>query len=177
MKTGWAAGTQIRLDSTACCFRRTRRWQHHRIPDQYQGTELFRRSLFQCRRQFGFDRYDLHAQWNGTCSKSSYKNQNSCQSNGKTWTPASHGTWNGCGWDCDQDDDTLNTAPVSSSSSTLQHDPDQHQFAAGSDFGHVVLLSEQPGTSMSSIVRAKRRRCSTRSAHHSRSCASRNNSG
>lgn len=40
-------------------------------------------------------------------------------SNGKTWTPANHSTWNGCVWDRDQNYDTLNTAPVLSNSSTL----------------------------------------------------------
>jgi Flp pilus assembly protein TadG len=56
---------------------------------------------------------------NGTCSKSTYKSQSSCVANGKTWTTASHSTWNGCVWDRDQDYDTLNTAPVTSNSSTL----------------------------------------------------------
>jgi Flp pilus assembly protein TadG len=33
---------------------------------------------------------------NGTCSRSRYTDKDSCTSNGKTWTPANHNTWNGC---------------------------------------------------------------------------------
>ena len=56
---------------------------------------------------------------NGNCSNSTYTTQSSCASNGKTWTPKNHNTWNGCVWDRDQNYDTLNTAPVLSNSSTL----------------------------------------------------------
>jgi Flp pilus assembly protein TadG len=33
---------------------------------------------------------------NGTCSKKNYNDQSTCLSQGKTWTPANHNTWNGC---------------------------------------------------------------------------------
>jgi Flp pilus assembly protein TadG len=33
---------------------------------------------------------------NGTCSKSSYHSQRSCERNDGTWTPAAHSAWNGC---------------------------------------------------------------------------------
>ena len=33
---------------------------------------------------------------NGSCSKTRYTDKSSCTSNGKTWTPANHNTWNGC---------------------------------------------------------------------------------
>ena len=33
---------------------------------------------------------------NGTCSRSRYTDQSTCQSRGYTWTPANHNTWNGC---------------------------------------------------------------------------------
>jgi Flp pilus assembly protein TadG len=61
---------------------------------------------------------------NGTCSSSNYNSRSSCVSNGKTWTPKNHNTWNGCVWDRDKDNenpgyDTLNTAPVASNPNTL----------------------------------------------------------
>jgi Flp pilus assembly protein TadG len=61
---------------------------------------------------------------NGTCSSSNYNSRSSCISNGKTWTPKNHNTWNGCVWDRDKDNenpgyDTLNTAPVTSNPNTL----------------------------------------------------------
>jgi Flp pilus assembly protein TadG len=61
---------------------------------------------------------------NGTCSSSNYNSRSSCVSNGKTWTPKNHNTWNGCVWDRDKDNenpgyDTLNTAPVTSNPNTL----------------------------------------------------------
>jgi Flp pilus assembly protein TadG len=40
-----------------------------------------------------FTRWDTR---NGTCSKSSYTKQSSCENNGGTWTPANRDTWNGC---------------------------------------------------------------------------------
>ena len=33
---------------------------------------------------------------NGSCSNSWYKSQSRCTSHNGTWTPANHGTWNGC---------------------------------------------------------------------------------
>jgi Flp pilus assembly protein TadG len=61
---------------------------------------------------------------NGKCSNTTYKKQSTCESNGKTWTPANHNTWNGCVWDRDKDHenpgyDTLNAAPVASNQYTL----------------------------------------------------------
>jgi Flp pilus assembly protein TadG len=53
---------------------------------------------------------------NGKCSSTKYTTQSTCVNAKKTWTPASHSTWNGCVWDRDKDHgteyDTLNTAPV-----------------------------------------------------------------
>ncbi len=48
---------------------------------------------------------------NGTCSSGSYTTKSSCTSHGKTWTPKSHSTWNGCVMDRDQNFDTTNTPP------------------------------------------------------------------
>ncbi len=56
---------------------------------------------------------------NGTCSKTSYTNSSDCTSNGKTWTPADHSTWNGCVNDRDQNNDVLATTPVVGSASTM----------------------------------------------------------
>jgi hypothetical protein len=56
---------------------------------------------------------------NGTCSNSNYSKKSSCESNGSTWTPADHATWNGCVNDRDQNNDVLNTAPVSGSPATM----------------------------------------------------------
>lgn len=56
-------------------------------------------------------RWDLWDAANGRCSNTSYKTQSSCVSHSKTWTPASHATWNGCLTDRDQNFDTTNTAP------------------------------------------------------------------
>lgn len=56
-------------------------------------------------------RWDLWEAENGSCSGSSYSTQSSCVSHGKTWTPASHTTWNGCVTDRDQNFDTTNDAP------------------------------------------------------------------
>jgi Mg-chelatase subunit ChlD len=53
-------------------------------------------------------------QWenvNGTCSYTSYKTKTSCEGAGRTWTIASHDTWNGCVWDRDQNFDVQNAAP------------------------------------------------------------------
>src|SRR5262245_28635828 len=46
---------------------------------------------------------------NGTCSKPSFKNRNSCLSHGEVWTPAAHSTWNGCVMDRDQNNDVTAT--------------------------------------------------------------------
>jgi uncharacterized protein YegL len=51
---------------------------------------------------------------NGTCSKSQYTSQGSCTSNSGVWTPSSHSIWNGCVWDRDKSNDTLDAAPTSS---------------------------------------------------------------
>ncbi|HEY7443627.1 MAG TPA: pilus assembly protein [Vicinamibacterales bacterium] len=51
---------------------------------------------------------------NGTCSKSQYTSQGSCTSNNGVWTPANHNTWNGCVWDRDKSNDTLDAAPTNS---------------------------------------------------------------
>jgi uncharacterized protein YegL len=55
-------------------------------------------------------RWDLWEEDNGACSNNSYSSQSSCVSHSKTWTPASHATWNGCVTDRDQNFDTTNDA-------------------------------------------------------------------
>jgi Flp pilus assembly protein TadG len=60
-------------------------------------------------------RWDLWEAVNGTCSNSNYTEQSTCTSHSKTWTPASHSTWNGCVTDRDQNFDTTNNAPVAGS--------------------------------------------------------------
>jgi Flp pilus assembly protein TadG len=57
-------------------------------------------------------RWDLWEAENGTCSNNNYSSQSSCVSHSKTWTPASHATWNGCVTDRDQNFDTTNDAAV-----------------------------------------------------------------
>jgi Flp pilus assembly protein TadG len=64
-------------------------------------------------------RWDLWEARNGTCSNSSYSKKSTCTSNGHTWTPANHNTWNGCVTDRDQDYDTTNTAPTDANTATL----------------------------------------------------------
>jgi Flp pilus assembly protein TadG len=54
----------------------------------------------------------------GACSQSAHANKNSCQSNGKTWTP-DHSKWTGCIMDRTQDYDTKNTVPSSGNAPTL----------------------------------------------------------
>lgn len=56
---------------------------------------------------------------NGTCTKSQYKNKNSCTSHGGGWTAANHNVWNGCVMDRDQNYDLSNAAPSSSNLATL----------------------------------------------------------
>jgi hypothetical protein len=51
---------------------------------------------------------------NGTCSQSQYTSQSSCTSHGGVWTPSNHSNWNGCVWDRDKSNDTLDAAPTSS---------------------------------------------------------------
>lgn len=60
-------------------------------------------------------RWDLWEETNGSCSNNSYSSQTSCVSRGKTWTPASHTTWNGCVTDRDQNFDTTNDAAIAGS--------------------------------------------------------------
>jgi len=60
-------------------------------------------------------RWDLWDAVNGKCSNTTYKNQSSCVSHGKIWTPKAHSTWNGCVTDRDQNFDTTNDAPVAGS--------------------------------------------------------------
>ncbi len=57
-------------------------------------------------------RWDLWDAVNGKCSNTTYKNQSSCVSHNKIWTPNAHSTWNGCVTDRDQNFDTTNDAPV-----------------------------------------------------------------
>lgn len=56
---------------------------------------------------------------NGTCSKSWYSSQSSCQNNGGTWTPKAHSTWNGCVMDRDQSYDQRNDKPTTMTPGTL----------------------------------------------------------
>ena len=61
-------------------------------------------------------RWDLWEAVNGSCSISKYgSSQSRCTSNGGTWTPADHSTWNGCLTDRDQNYDTTNDVPVAGS--------------------------------------------------------------
>jgi len=55
---------------------------------------------------------------NGSCSNHNYSTKSSCESHNKIWTPDPHSTWNGCVNDRDQNNDTMNTAPVSGSPAT-----------------------------------------------------------
>jgi uncharacterized protein YegL len=57
-------------------------------------------------------RWDLWDPLNGTCSNGKNHKQSTCTSNGGTWTPADHSTWNGCVTDRDQNYDTTNDAPL-----------------------------------------------------------------
>ena len=60
-------------------------------------------------------RWDLWDAVNGKCSNTTYKNQSTCLSHGKVWTPNDHSTWNGCVTDRDQNFDTTNDAPLAGS--------------------------------------------------------------
>jgi len=74
---------------------------------------------------------------NGTCSKTSYKKRSTCKSNGGTWTPNNHTTWNGCVWDRDQNNDVANTVPLFGAPATLFR---AHQASACS--ASMMPLSE-----------------------------------
>ncbi|MDQ2955171.1 MAG: VWA domain-containing protein [Pseudomonadota bacterium] len=52
----------------------------------------------------------------GSCSKNKYDTQADCLANDKIWTADNHNTWNGCVYDRDQNNDVLNTATGSASS-------------------------------------------------------------
>jgi uncharacterized protein YegL len=56
---------------------------------------------------------------NGRCSSSWYRSKGSCESNGRTWTPDDHSTWNGCVYDRDQNNDIGNAAAVAGTPATL----------------------------------------------------------
>jgi Flp pilus assembly protein TadG len=71
---------------------------------------------------------------NGSCSRHKYTDKNSCVSNGKTWTPNNHNTWNGCVVDRGASNvpsilntDTNVTAPIPGVTDTMfsaeQYDP------------------------------------------------------
>jgi Flp pilus assembly protein TadG len=60
-------------------------------------------------------RWDLWEAQNGSCAGARGHSLSSCQSNGGTWTPADHSTWNGCVTDRDQNYDTTNDAPLAGS--------------------------------------------------------------
>jgi Flp pilus assembly protein TadG len=64
---------------------------------------------------------------NGSCSDSEYQTQSKCNKNDKIWTPNAHSTWNGCVNDRDQNNDVLNTTPVSGNASTMYR---AHQASA-----------------------------------------------
>lgn len=69
--------------------------------------------------------------WNnahGTCVGARHghpRSRNQCISNGGTWTPLGHNSWNGCVTDRDQDNDAENTTPVPNNAPTL-FDPEQY---------------------------------------------------
>lgn len=60
-------------------------------------------------------RWDLWEAENGSCSGAKGRRQSRCESNGGTWTPDDHSTWNGCVTDRDQNFDTTNDAPLAGS--------------------------------------------------------------
>lgn len=60
-------------------------------------------------------RWDLWEAQNGSCAGAWGSKQSKCESNGGTWTPADHSTWNGCVTDRDQNYDTTNDAPLAGS--------------------------------------------------------------
>ncbi len=64
---------------------------------------------------------------NGACSKSWYDTKSECKAAGKTWTPKSHSTWNGCVKDRDQNNDVLATATAAGSPATMYR---AHQASA-----------------------------------------------
>jgi Flp pilus assembly protein TadG len=64
---------------------------------------------------------------NGTCSKSSYNNANSCTNANGVWTPKAHSVWNGCVMDRDQNNDVTNTATAAGSPAVMYR---AHQASA-----------------------------------------------
>ena len=58
------------------------------------------------------DTWDETNTTSGTCSNNAYSSQNSCTTQGHTWTP-DHSKWNGCVMDREQNYDTTNSAPTS----------------------------------------------------------------
>ena len=64
-------------------------------------------------------RWDIWEQTHGTCSNTSKTTKSTCTAAGATWTAANHNTWHGCVTDRDQDYDTTNTSPSSSTPATL----------------------------------------------------------
>jgi Flp pilus assembly protein TadG len=62
-------------------------------------------------------RWDLWEAENGTCSNSRYSSASRCTSHDHTWTPAAHSAWTGCVTDRDQNFDTTNDPPTSTSTS------------------------------------------------------------
>jgi Flp pilus assembly protein TadG len=68
-------------------------------------------------------RWDLWDAANGSCKKGgksvSYSPKSTCLTNGGTWTPANHSTWNGCVTDRDQDYDTNRSIPQNAVAATL----------------------------------------------------------
>jgi Flp pilus assembly protein TadG len=75
---------------------------------------------------------------NGTCSKSQYKSLNSCNSNGGTWTPADHNTWQGCVRDRDKSNDVSDAAP---DGATTKKYP---AWQCGNTINSQLLVSMQP---------------------------------
>jgi Flp pilus assembly protein TadG len=61
-------------------------------------------------------------QWdraNGSCSNDNYSSYSSCVNNGKTWTPQSHGNWDGCVRDRTYPYDVQDNPPTTSNTATL----------------------------------------------------------
>lgn len=90
---------------------------------------------------------------NGSCSDNWYKQQSSCVSAGKTWTPKNHNKWTGCITDRDQDYDTKNTAPVSSNSATL-FPAEQYSYCNPSNSAYIQPIKplSYDWTSLKSLI-------------------------
>ena len=78
---------------------------------------------------------------NGTCSRSRYTDQSTCQSRGYTWTPANHNTWNGCVTDRGN-----STGP-----STLNTDTNAGKFFLLTSSSEIVTTFQQIGTALSNL--------------------------